>query len=206
MNNILEYSTPDFFSNTMIKIISSASDEVLGIPFCSTRSAHTPSGFHAGSFSDTDFIIQSFSNADTLFNKYGKRGALGLATRIGEASFRHFLQEKGETYQMVSLSYHLMNANRRFIFGLEKIAKFSSENLPWDIEVFNHIDSWFWQISHGSKQLTWNDVWSSFFEGLLKEYLLWVSGGRFFVLQPYLVSDQIPLVCQIQIFKSPLGN
>lgn len=206
MNNLIEQSTPNFFSNTMLQIISGATDEVLGIPCLSTRIKGQPSDFSDNSFADTGFIIQAFSNVEFLYHKFGQRGALGLATRIGEASFRRFLQEKGEMYQMVSLNYHLMNASRRFLFGLDKIAKFSSENLPWEVNVTNQVDFWLWQISQGSKKLLWNDVWGSFFEGMLKEYLLWVSGGRFFILQPQMIENHTPLVCQVQIYKSPLGN
>ncbi len=194
------------FSQSMTTILSTAVAEVLGQQSSSPNIKQGHWEQNQEICADTDLVLDSFNNFERLEEKYGKRGSLGLATRIGEASFRGFVRQKGSEYQLTSLEYRLMSQNQRFLFGLEKVARFVGNNLHWQIHIFDHLEEWIWQISQNTENRKWNEMWASYFSGLIREYFLWNSGGRYYVLAPQVVDVDNDTVYQIRISKTPLGN
>ncbi len=194
------------FSPSMTNILSTAVAEVLGQQSALPNLQQGYSEENQEICADVDLVLESFNNIGRLEGKYGKRGSLGLATRIGEASFRCFVRQKGSEYQLTNLEYRLMSQNQRFLFGLEKVGRFVGNNLHWQIHVFDYVEDWIWQISQNSDNRNWNEMWAFYFSGLIREYFLWTSGGRYYVLVPQVVHVDNDSVYQIRISKTPLGN
>ena len=206
MQTMMKSLSPIGFSKNMLTILSSAADEVLGHLRTNSSKKDWQPKENEDICGDTNLVLESFQDSKRLEEKYGKLGSLGLATRIGEASFRCFVRQEGEDYLLTDMNYRLMSLNQRFLFGLEKVAEFVNLNLKWQIDVFDNLEEWVWQISHHPDSWQRNQVWAFYFSGLLREYLSWTSGGRYFVLSPQLIDNNSEIVHQIRISKTPLGN
>lgn len=165
-----------FITNTMPNIIARAMNEVVGFSgIIATESGREKS---------TDAFLPSSDtlDADWMISKYGQRGASGLAVRIGETSFRGFIRQLGNDYNMTGLEYRLLSSRQRLRFGFEKLAGFLNDNMDWTFEIGNDQDAWIWKILPGRERITCNSIWTSFFSGFLQEYLSWSTGGRFYLL------------------------
>lgn len=195
----------NYFSNSMVQILENAMEEVIcdenGSTLKSNRSQE-----NCTSIKTVEDIIEMYKDSGQLETQYGKKGALGITTKIGQASHRYFFRLNGFDYNLNNMEYRLMNSKKRYLFGLEQIAKFVSENSHWKVSIINKPDNWVWQVNEDSEHSILNENWGAFFNGFLSEYLLWSSGGRFFVINSELHKLENTNKYQLTIIKNPLGN
>jgi len=193
------------FSTTMIQILENGIEEVLGKHHLFTSSDKEKSTKSIGVFESATPNLMFANNGD--FEKsFGKRGALGISTRIGEASQKAFLRLKGNDYHLDSIEFKLLNTTKRYLCGFEKLSEFVSNNSPWRINVINNSGEWLWQVIDENERYLLNEFWGAFFKGFIKEYLSWNSGGRFFIMNTSVFDGEIKNIFQININKKPLGN
>lgn len=195
----------NYFSNSMVQILENAMEEVI----CdenSTTLKNNRSQEKCTSEKTIEEIVEMFKDSGQLETQYGKKGALGIVTKIGQASHRYFFRLNGIEYNLNNMEYRLMNSKKRYLFGLEQIAKFVSENSHWEASIINNPDNWVWLVNEDSDHRILNEVWGAFFNGFISEYLLWTSGGRFFVINSELQKYENSNKYQITILKKPLGN
>jgi len=138
--------------------------------------------------------------------QYGERGAQGVAFRCGEASFRCFIRKQGADYGLTSLSFRLMNSRQRLPFGLQQLAAFAAKNCGVKIDLVDTDTHWLWQVHSTPSVTQWNELRSAYTQGLLREYLGWASGGRFFVFDRMPANPENGVIYQLSILKQPLGN
>jgi hypothetical protein len=139
-------------------------------------------------------------------NLYGSRGSSGIALRIGEASFRSFLRSQGDKYLLTDLSYRLMGSQRRIVFGLNQLAKFAHQNCGAKIEISDDERNWYWNVIIDQSIPKWNQLYSPYMMGLLREFFLWTSGGRYYQMEELMDETDKISFFQIAIKKQPLGN
>jgi hypothetical protein len=159
-------------------------------------------------YSDMESLQQEdlISLLDTAPLLYGERGASGIALRIGEASFRCFLRTQGDQYSLTDIAYRLMNSQHRIIFGLKQLAKFAHQNCGAQIEISEDDQKWYWNVLMDKSFLRWNSLYSPYIFGLLREFFIWTSGGRYFMMEEVLDETATHSIFQIAIKKQPLGN
>jgi len=193
------------FSTTMIQILENGIEEVLGKHYKTTCCDEAKSSNDIGVFeSETPNLM--FANNGDFEKMFGKRGALGISTRIGEASQKAFLRQKGNDYHLDSIEFKLLNTTKRYLFGFEKLSDFISNNSPWRINVINNSSEWLWQVIDENDRFLLNEFWGAFFRGFVREFLTWNSGGRFFMMNSSIFDDEVKNIFQINITKKPLGN
>jgi len=195
----------NYFSNSMVQILENAMDEVICDENSSTLK-NNRSQENCTSVKTVEEIIEMYKDSGQLETQFGKKGALGITTKIGQAGHRYFFRLNGSEYNLNNMEYRLMNSKKRYLFGLEQIAKFVSENSHWDVSIINKPDNWVWQVDENSEQSILNENWGAFFNGFISEYLLWSSGGRFFVINSELQKFENTNKYKLTIIKNPLGN
>ncbi len=195
----------NYFSSSMVQILENAMNEVI----CEEKSKILKSNLSKENCSSEltiDEIFDLFKSLGRFESFYGKKGALGIITKIGQSSHRYFFRFKGIDYNLNHLDYRLMNPKKRYQFGLEQIAKFVSENSLWNAQIMNTSETWIWHMVEKSEKPILNELWGAFFNGFISEYLLWTSGGRFFILTSELLDGENKITYQLHITKKPLGN
>lgn len=195
----------NYFSNSMVQILENAMDEVICDENITTLK-NNRSQEKCTSVKTIEEIIDMYKDSGQLVTQYGKKGALGIVTKIGQASHRYFFRLNGFEYNLKNLEYRLMNSKKRYLFGLEQIAKFVSENSLWKVSIIDKPDNWVWHVNEESEHSILNEIWGAFFNGFISEYLLWSSGGRFFVINSELHKFENANKYQLTIIKNPLGN
>lgn len=154
------------------------------------------------SISEPD-LIELMNSAPIIF---GDLGASGIALRIGEASFRHFLRKKGKEYSLCGNSYRLMNSHQRIFFGLSKLAEFANQNCGADVSISEDENCWSWCANIEKSNFMISQLFKSYTIGLLREFFSWTSGGRYFPIEDSFESDENKSIIQIRINKQPLGS
>ncbi len=148
-----------------------------------------------------------FDNVKRMFlRQFGELGSRGIAIRAGEASFRSFIRLNGNGSKLTGLDYRLMNSNQRCLFGLKQISLFIKQNCGIAINVNETNDSWHIEVLENEQIQDWNELMGDFLLGLFREYFIWTSGGRFYILETQsedLIENQLYV---ININKQPLGN
>lgn len=137
---------------------------------------------------------------------FGERGSCGIAHRIGEASFRYFLRIIGKQYLLTENSYRLMNSQHRIIFGLKQLAEFAQQNCGARIEIYEDENRWYWQVLKNESIQDWNQLYSPYTFGLLREFFTWTSGGRYYPMEESPNKSRLGILFQVAINKRPLGN
>ena len=199
-------------SGTMTSILLEGVREMIGPSGkISQKEFDLPSGI-------SDSAAENYSNIDSLTQEdlfsllnsapiiFGERGASGIALRIGEAGFRCFLRINGEQYLLTDLAYRLMNSQRRIIFGLKQLAKFAYQNCGANIEISENDRYWYWTVVVDKSFLNWNKLFTPYTIGLLREFFIWTSGGRYYPMEEILETNNSKILFQIAINKQPLGN
>ncbi|PKN81845.1 MAG: hypothetical protein CVU46_18495 [Chloroflexi bacterium HGW-Chloroflexi-8] len=193
------------FSTSMIQILENGIGEVLGDHYLYS-SWDNENSYKPKNILESETLNLMFLNNGDIEKRFGKRGALGISTRIGEASQRSFLRLKGNDYDLDSLEFKLLNTTKRYLCGFDKLSEFVSNNSPWRINVINNSGEWLWQVINENDRFLLNEFWGAFFKGFVKEFLSWNSGGRFFVMNSIVLNEELRNVFQININKKPLGN
>jgi hypothetical protein len=164
---------------------------------------------------ESDYIdsLESYSNPDNFnyakkmfLEQYGELGSRGIAIRTGEASFRTFIRLNGNGYNLTNMEYRLMNSYQRCLFGLKKIALFLKENCGMAINIIDFKDSWNIEVEINEFFQEWNDLLGDFLLGLFREFFIWTSGGRFYILEPQMIRINENQIFSLKINKQPLGN
>lgn len=196
----------------MMKILYQGVEEVIGEDLFGTfENSSEPNGLPPDSKNIQD-LNRRFTLGELipiqhyLKEQFGIRGALGIATRTGEACFRYFLRELGDQYQLTNNAYRLQNTLKRIPFGLNKLAAFCTDHCGFTITISEDENNWFWMISETRFRSGWTDLWGALFQGIVHEFLSWTSGGRSYVI--YLESNDLPgdYLSQLRILKTPLAN
>jgi hypothetical protein len=147
---------------------------------------------------------------DTLLKSapaiYGERGASGIAYRIGEASFRYFLRSQGNEYSLTVNTFRLMNSSNRIIFGLNQLAQFANINSEIKIHISEDENNWYWTTLSGDIPDHASKVYSAYVIGLLREFFLWTSGGRYYPMKDITDTTNQHISLRIAINKKPLDN
>ncbi|MDX9851798.1 MAG: hypothetical protein RBT01_14910 [Anaerolineaceae bacterium] len=192
-------------SGTMTEILLEGLRETIGIP---EQESLEGSAWLFEKFSDTETQKQkelfNFLEAAPLL--FGERGAFGIAHRIGEASFRCFLKMQGKFYALTENSYRLMNSHQRIDFGLKKLADFAQQNCGAKITIRENEKKWIWQVIENEALDAWNRLYSLYTLGLLREFFVWTSGGRYYPMEETSLSPNSGILFQIEINKQPLSN
>jgi len=193
------------FSTSLIQILENGIGEVLGDHYLYSCGDKEKSSKPISVF-ESETLNLLFANNGDFEKKFGIRGALGVSTRIGEASQKSFLRLKGNDYNFDTIEFRLLNTTKRYLCGFEKLSEFISDNSPWRINVINNSSEWIWQVVDDNDRFLLNEFWGAFFKGFIKEYLSWNSGGRFFIMNSHVFDDELSNIFQISINKKPLGN
>ena len=141
-----------------------------------------------------------------FLEKFGNRGSRGIAYRVGGASFGWFIRLKGDYYNLTDAEYRLKNYTNRCLFGLNQIAEFIKQNCGMEIKIIDQNDHWLVEISSNEILMNTNKLWGDFLTGLIREYLSWTSGGRFFVMNTLTANQDGSMPYRLSINKQPLGN
>ena len=149
---------------------------------------------------------QLWAEQQKFLEKFGSRGSRGIAYRVGGASFGWFIRLKGDYYHLTNSEYRLKNYANRCLFGLNQIAEFIKQNCGMDMKIIDQMDHWLVEISSNEILMDTNKLWGDFLTGLIREYLSWTSGGRFFVMQTLPTGQNGGLPYRLSIKKQPLGN
>ena len=137
---------------------------------------------------------------------YGERGASGIAYRIGESSFRYFLRSQGKEYSLTINSFRLMNSSHRILFGLNQLAQFVNINSNVKIEISEDENHWYWKTVSDGIPSNVRKVYSAYIFGMLREFFLWTSGGRYFQMKEIIQTSHPNTLLSIAIQKKPLDN
>ncbi len=147
---------------------------------------------------------------DTLLKSatsiYGERGTSGIAYRIGEASFRYFLRSQGKEYSLTVNSFRLMNSSHRILFGLNQLAQFANINSNVRIDISEDDKYWYWKTVSNDIPNNESKFYSAYVFGLLREFFLWTSGGRYYPMKEITDPTGNNISLQIAIQKKPLDN
>ena len=137
---------------------------------------------------------------------FGPRGAIGIARRAGMAAFRPFLHAYAREAGFEELEFRLMPPRRKMLTGLRAMAGLlTREGFP-PIHIRETERGIIWSMRLNQDDLKDNNRQSlcQFFIGLLQEYLGWISGGKFFVLDELTPVNGNEMVCAIRIDPRPL--
>ncbi len=187
------------FSNTMTNILLEGVKETIDL-------TEKPFSINNNSVEDLDNQRRLISLLLKAPLFYGERGASGIAHRIGEASFRYFIRRQGKEYSLSDNSYRLMNSSHRIVFGLSQIAAFMNKNCGLKVEILEDEKRWYWKIVSCGAAINWNRIYTAYMMGLLREYFLWTSGGRFYQMEEMIEFLDTETLLQIGILKKPLDN
>jgi hypothetical protein len=188
------------FSIVLIQMFDKACQEILGERNLSIDT-NDASGMDV-----TNRIDTLFADNGELEKKFGRRGALGILTHIGESSLRLYMRSAAGRNFFSASEFKFLNSKKRNQVGLGNIAEFLTNNSPWQINVINNSTEWVWQIAAENVQSLPNEMWGAFFIGFIKEFLSWSSGGRFFGMNSQVIHNPPENIFQISIKKEPLGN
>lgn len=151
-------------------------------------------------FIDVSSLQQAFEEL------YGGQGARGAALRSGRSSFIYFLKEFSEETGFNQLDFRLTPMRKRVLRGLESMALILSREIGQPIQVQASEIAWTWQIDLCPE--CWNrqslTAACHFTVGLLQEFLGWLSGGKFYLVEEIACRAKGEPVCLIRIDQKPL--
>lgn len=186
MNN----STTLSCSTTFSQVISEAAVDVLG----QVDAAHLAMNGDRGANFETFF--------ESLQQHFGPGGGKGVAQRLGQAAFKHFLDSYGAELDLMGLDYRLLPSRKRLKIGLEAISQKLGEECGVQISLETDEGAYYWRVSAScspAPQYIQNGF-SFFLAGMAQEFLSWSGGGRFYNVR------EIPDVaaCVLKMDQKPL--
>ena len=136
---------------------------------------------------------------------FGMAGGRGLALRIGRAAFRYGLPLYGERIGFRSVGFRLLPAPRRLESGLLALARLLAPALG-AVTVTDEGGHWLCHVEDGvgSDEAPAQSPLCFFVAGLLQEFTLWASGGRFYRVTETQCRASGSPACQYRIEKKPL--
>ena len=142
-----------------------------------------------------------------LAAQYGAAGSVGILLRTGASYFNALLRIRGDQIGLLNLEHRLQPAAQRIRNGLEMLAAALSTEWGTSIQVSEEEQAWVWedQACPWCRQLHADEPLCYLTAGMLREYLAWTSGGKFY---PVLESECRAMgskTCRYRIEKQPLG-
>ena len=122
--------------------------------------------------------------AQTLESLYGQRGAYGIAVRTGQVFFRDFFRSFGLNTGMMDRHYRMLPKPKRIQRGLEILADSLSLYIPdLQVDVIQDSENWYWRFKNMglfSDSPGFAKILLKFIVGIIREFLSWTSGGKFY--------------------------
>jgi predicted hydrocarbon binding protein len=138
---------------------------------------------------------------------YGQRGGLGLALRIGRASFSYGLREYGSLLGLTQLAFRLLPLATKLHTGARVFADLFNKHTDQHVRIEEKEDEILWHIERCP--LCWErkagEPVCHMAVGLLQESLYWLSGGKIFnVQETHCIASGDP-ACTISIGLTPIS-
>jgi hypothetical protein len=139
---------------------------------------------------------------ESLQQHFGPGGSKGVAQRLGQAAFKHFLDSYGHELNLTKLDYHLLPSGRRLRAGLEVVSQKLSEECGTQISMSADESAYYWHINLKDMPDTAciKEGYSYFLAGMAQGLLSWSGGGRFYHVRE--ISDST--ACILKMDQKPL--
>jgi predicted hydrocarbon binding protein len=138
-------------------------------------------------------------------DRYGSLSARGMALRSGQSSFSYFLKQFGQTAGFEELNFRLLPPKRRIFSGLQRIADVFAAQCGLKISATAEGSRWIVEYAAADEDSSAEaEIPCGFIFGLLKEYLIWISGGKFFAIQETRCRANGDAACRFEIDQRPL--
>lgn len=196
--------TPTYCTNVVKEILIEGMMETIG-PVVNSLNKFTLSPRKEGQpgFMKVNEVC-CFLNQVTAF--FGELGSKGIAHRVGEASFRYFLKKYGRDYHLAENSFRLMNSQNRIPYGLQQLAEFVKQNCDVEIDVEEDEKNWYWVVQINGKPKEDLDLYQIFTRGLIREYLSFASGGRYYPIRISTEIKESNTISRVAIARQPLDH
>jgi predicted hydrocarbon binding protein len=143
---------------------------------------------------------------ETLEKMYGPHAGRGIAVKAGQVGFKYSLQEFGPILGITSLSYRLLPLSKKIQKGMQTFTnifnRYTNQNVDFRIEP----ESYVWELKHCP--ICWNRKTDTpcchLAVGLFQEFLFWVSGGRYFLVEEVTCIATGGSSCTFHITRHPL--
>lgn len=134
--------------------------------------------------------------------RYGQGGCKGIAQRMGQAAFKHFLDSYGSDLNLTNLEYHLLPSVKRLRSGLEKVSRKLGEECGTRIQLDADDNAYYWRITAQSTSdcECLQNGFANFLAGMAQELLSWSGGGRFYDVRQVLDAN----ACVLRMDQRPL--
>lgn len=153
-----------------------------------------------------DFAYFSAIN-QALTEIYGDRGGRGIALRIGKTTFDDVLKDYGAMAGVSDNAFKIMPMQKKIRFGLNAMARVFSEKSDQISSVIDEEDRYIYQVKRcpvcwGRKDQEQPICY--YMVGLLQEGLIWVSGGKEFIVNETQCIAKGDQACMFEIPKMHL--
>jgi len=186
-------SLPDFARKGLIEILGDAAWEKL----CHDLGGEaTPGGDGIG----LSRVLVALRGA------YGENAGFGLAQRAGGASFKYFNTQFSDRLKFTSLEMRTRPLHARLREGLKSMAACLNREFGMDVTFEERGGEWFWIAKVcpecvGSKS---KGPICYFTVGLIKEYLGWSVGSKFYPVEETACIARGDASCEFRISREPI--
>jgi len=206
-----EASPRYFYPNRMGRILLLSIEDVLGhnplvrllsLAGCPDYVNAPPPGT-----SDRQFpfeVVGSLTRA--LLDLYGPRSGRGVAMRVGRMCFKHGIREYGPMMGVSELAFQLLPLSMKLEKGSRALADLFNNQTDQVVRLQETPDTLYWHIDRCAQ--CWGvqspQPCCLITVGLLQEALLWISGGKTFLVEEQACMACGDECCTIAITKKPL--
>ncbi|HBY06580.1 MAG TPA: 4-vinyl reductase [Chloroflexi bacterium] len=197
-----------YYPNKMGRIILLAMEEILGKNGINAILNHTKLHHWINNYPpnnlDLSFPFSDLSNIQVgLEEIYGPRGGQGLATRIGQATFKYGLREFGPMLGITDMAFRLLPLPTKLSTGASIFAETFNRYTDQKVRIEDTPSTIFWHIERCP--ICWerksDKPCCNLAVGILQEALYWISSGKFFNVQEISCIAQGDPTCTIAIDK-----
>lgn len=177
-------------STTFSQVISEAAVDVLGQADAANLAMNGDCGANIGTF------------VESLQQQFGPGGSRGVAQRLGQAAFKHFLASYGAELDLTGLDYRLLPSRKRLKIGLEAISQKLGQECGAQISLETDEGAYYWRVTASCATATdyIKNGFSFFLAGMAQEFLSWSGGGRFYNVRE--IPDAV--ACVLKMDQKPL--
>lgn len=166
---------PDYL-NEFLRVLTQASSEILGTE--ELDSVASGLGARAGQ----DYLARYLAFAQAVTEKYGSDAGHGIFLRIGRSMMRLLILRFPDESGLLEGSFRTLPKPERLFTGLTLVDRLFWQRIGLPAQVSDKEDHWEWQLEPAGQSLGQADLarLGYFCDGMLQEFMMWSTGGKFY--------------------------
>jgi predicted hydrocarbon binding protein len=203
--------TPGAISNDLRLILQESMLEILGQKDLEgvlqlTGQKYTARADKPYETSDSNFLPVVSRILETLEDKYGLNGGLGLGFRIGRNLFNQILRAKGSELGFDGNSFRLLPHSKKIRTGLKTLSEWLQDQSDQFIQIDIQAERIIWRIHRclDCRERRSNQPICFMTAGFLHEAISWLCGGKFYKVQETECEASGQNQCSFEISLNPI--